>query len=124
MSVEEKEVFVGDGSRILRLDCTAEASGAFTSYTTVAAINGRIEKIVSDPGSTAPTDNYDPVFSDKHGIDVAGGTLANRDTANSENEVPLVGGAYAGNPVYGPLTLAITGNSVASATWSFYIHIR
>lgn len=123
MSVTEKEIFNPNGSRILKLSWTAEADGSFTSYTTTTPVNGKVSKTLLNPGSVTPTDNYDPVLSDKHGVDVMGGTLANKDTANSENEAPLVGGAYVGNYVDGPLTLTITGNSVASATGDIYIYI-
>lgn len=56
---------------------------------TTAKISGELVKAVTDPGATAPTDDYDIVITDEEGVDVlaacvAAGRLANRDTANSE----------------------------------------
>jgi hypothetical protein len=50
-------------------------------------IVGELIKGVTDPGSSAPTDNYDIAITDGEGMDVLGPALAalgNRDTTNSE----------------------------------------
>lgn len=39
---------------------------------------------------SGPTDNYDVYITDADGLEVTGGRLANRDTANKESIVPLV----------------------------------
>jgi hypothetical protein len=78
----------------------------------------------SDPGSTAPTDNFDYTFTDAH-RDLLGGLGANHDNSTTECFVPKID---ATNNIYGAvpwvtsLTLAITGNSVASAgiVFDFY----
>lgn len=64
-----------------------DASGAVTG--TTRKVCGRLVKAVTDPGSAAPTDNYDIDITDEEGVDVlavcvAAGRLQNRDTANSE----------------------------------------
>jgi hypothetical protein len=51
-------------------------------------LKGFIRKIVTDPGATAPTDQYDITLTDEDGYDVAGGSLANRATATTEAVVP------------------------------------
>lgn len=56
---------------------------------TTKKIVGTLIKGVTDPGSTAPTDNYDIVLTDEEGVDILGDCVAlsqliNRDTANSE----------------------------------------
>jgi hypothetical protein len=63
---------------------------------TTGAVSGTTEKIVgylvkgvTDPGSPAPTDNYDIAITDEEGVDVlaaciAAGRLADRDTATTE----------------------------------------
>lgn len=85
----------------------------------VATLNygAYITRVVTDPGTTAPTDNYDITLTDVDSYDVMGGTLANRDTADTEQAIPAMASGIYGSPlVKGNLTLTITGNSVNSAT--------
>jgi hypothetical protein len=70
-------------------------------------INGYIVQVVTDPGATAPTDNYDIVLNDSDSMDIMGGRLQNRDTSNSEQEVPLIGGTYMPRYVNGSVSLDI-----------------
>jgi len=108
---------------------------AWTSDDTTGAVSGTTEKIVgkllkaiTDPGATAPTDNYDIAITDSEGVDVLAGcasTLANRDTANTE-EVYFVYTDAALQPspvvVCDPLTISITnaGNSKVGQLILFY----
>lgn len=85
---------------------------------------GLVLKVVTNPGSTAPTDNYDIACGDPSdsALDVFAGALLNRDTATTEQVYPVVSGATA--PVLvTTCTLAITNNSVNSATGTidFYV---
>jgi hypothetical protein len=62
---------------------------AGTATITTRKIVGELVKIQTDPGSVAPTDNFDVVITDPEGIDVLAGcmnaaTLLTRDTANTE----------------------------------------
>lgn len=69
-----------------------DATGA-VSGTTTAKVVGRLVKGVTDPGSAAPTDNYDIAITDDEGVDVLAAcqsTLANRDTTNTEQAYFLV----------------------------------
>lgn len=109
------------------IDWTSDAStGAVTA--TTGKIVGRLLKVVTDPGATAPTDNYDIAITDEKGIDVlsglagTGGTdpsLANRDTANTElaylvAENSLTDAVHGSQPyVCDALSVAVTnaGNS-------------
>jgi hypothetical protein len=76
-----------------------------------------ITLVITNPGSPAPTDNYDIVINDSDGVDVMGGTLANRDTSNSEQALPYIGSlAYGPRQIDGILTFSLSGNSVNSAT--------
>ena len=71
-------------------------------------------QIITDPGATAPTDNWDVTLTNGGG-DMLLGLGANRDTANTEVAVLNSNGAY---PVYAgtdTLILNISGNSVNSA---------
>jgi hypothetical protein len=85
---------------------------------------GYIIKMVTDPGATAPTDDYDITLIDATtGADLMGGEGANRDTANSEEAVPKIGNAYAANFAPVAFTMTLTGNSVNSATGTVYVYI-
>jgi hypothetical protein len=55
-----------------------------------ATINGTILRVTTNPGSTAPTDNYDVTLLDEDGIDVLAGEGTDRDTTNSETFCPGV----------------------------------
>lgn len=55
------------------------------------AIVGTLLSVTTDPGATAPTDNYDITLTDSLGVDVFAGLGANRDTATTETFFPLTG---------------------------------
>jgi len=64
---------------------------------------------------TAPTDNYDITLIDADGLDIAGGVLMNRDTANTE--LVNIGTATHGYPIIrGPFTFTLSGNAVVGGT--------
>ncbi len=109
------------GGKILIFRCTASADdGSFPSTDTSAEITAAIEglyiaEVRVNPG-TAPTTLYDIVLNDVDGIDLMGGTMADRSATVSQRSIPAVApGIYGGTLAYGPLTLAITGNLVNSA---------
>lgn len=78
---------------------------------------------VTDPGSTAPTDDYDLTLSDADGADIFGAELNNRDASNSEQVTPKIGNTYGARFVKGQtVTLAITNNSVNSATGTLRVY--
>jgi len=85
--------------------------------------NAYVCLVVTNPGTTAPTDNYDITLTDEDGIDIMGGQLANRDTADSESAVPKIGTVYGCRPIDGTITLNITNNSVNSATGTVKVWI-
>lgn len=66
-------------------------------------LKGFIARVVTNPGATAPTDDYDIALNDEDGVDVMATTLNNRDTATSEQVIPS-------DPPFidGELSLAIT----------------
>lgn len=104
--------------RRLTFTCVADAAAAtFPDTVVTEAIEGRLLKLVTNPGAVQPTDNYDLTIEDQHGHDVLEGVGANRDTLNTE-EVPIV---YTGTVIHpcvdetDTLTLKITGNAVNSA---------
>lgn len=68
-------------------DTTADATG------TTDELNGYIVRIVTDPGTPAPDDDYDIVLTDPEGMNLlakAGDDLADRDTSTSEQIWPIM----------------------------------
>lgn len=105
--------------------CTADvADGSFPATVIAVKFEGRLVKLVTNPGATAPTDNYDITLVDAEGLDVLQGVGANRDTANTE-AVPVV---YSGTSLHptvdetDTLTLTIANNIVNSATITIVVH--
>jgi len=103
----------------------ADPNGALIATASNRSIDGYVIQVVTNPGDTAPTDNYGITLKNSDGADVMGGVLANRDTADSEIAIPKPDGTnFVEVWVSGTLTLAITGNSVAGATGAIKIYIR
>lgn len=107
-------------------------SVAWTSDSTGAAsasldLNGVLLRVVTNPGSTAPTDNYDVTLLDRDGYDVLEGGGANRDTANTESIKPVSAATDSvtqlPTAVAGIHTLAIA-NAGASKTGSITFYYR
>ena len=106
--------------KVITLTCTADSSDG--SYPSTALTNiphngvgGRLLQITTDPGSTAPQDNYDITLTEGTGADLLLGVGANRDTSNSEVAVIESNGTHAVYAGTDTLTLAISNNNVNSA---------
>src|SRR5688572_30152416 len=104
---------------VRRLVYTATADAANGSFpdTVLPKIEGRLLELRTNPGATAPTDNYDITLEDGDALDRLQGAGANRDTANSE-QAAIVFASSSVHPavdVGETLTLKIAGNSVNSA---------
>lgn len=96
---------------------TADAAAATVPDTVLPAIEGRLLALVTNPGATAPTDNYDVTLEDGDGLDRLQGVGANRDTANSE-QAPIVYASTSIHPsisIEETLTLKVANNAVNSA---------
>ena len=121
----------GDPQRYLVITATftADASAATVPDLALAASTYGYQgysliMLLTDPGTTAPTDNYDITVDEAlvaggstvNTTDVMGGEAMNRDTATSEQAVPLVGGVYGARAIMGGLTITVSNNSVNSAT--------
>jgi hypothetical protein len=98
--------------------CTADSSdGSYPSTSgSTWNIDGFVLLVETDPGSTAPTDNYDIVLNDKYGADIMGGDLADRDSSATERVKRV-------EFVDGRITPVITNNSVNSAVIVIYIYV-
>jgi hypothetical protein len=105
----------------LTLEWTSDGSGNATVVSD--DVRGVILRIVTNPGSAAPTDSYDATLTDADGIDVAAGLLVDRDTTNSESVWPV--DLTSGLPfaVSGPLTLNIS-NAGSAKNGTVVVYFR
>ena len=110
-----------DGFTVVEISWTAHTDGTYDNYSipsnVLTALRGKYCFLaVTDPGTTAPTDNYDVALLDAYSCDVLGGALDNRDATASEQAVPIIGSTTGPRPIAGALTLTISNNSVNAAT--------
>jgi hypothetical protein len=113
-----------DKSEIHTFEIIADAAdGSIASKASDKSIHGWITKVITDPGATAPTADYDLTLSDPDGVDVMGGELNDRSATVSEQAMPLVGSAYGPVRVDGILTLSGSNNSVNSAEVTVKVHV-
>ena len=93
------------------------ATGGTVVLATTKGYYGEVLALVTDPGSTAPTDDYDITITDEDSYDVMQGAGANRDTANTETAVPT-----AKSVAFGLLTLNIANaGDLKTGTTTLYI---
>ena len=94
------QVFQTSG-RIKKLVITNTASvdtQVFLKPALEQTIEGWLMKLVTDPGATAPVDNYDITITDDEGVDVLQGVGMNRDEATTE-EANIVYAGTSDHPV-------------------------
>ncbi len=103
----------------VQLDWTSDGSG---DASTTINLHGFLIKVVTDPSATAPSDDYDITLV-QHGIDMAGGLLLNRDTANTEMVYPVVSGAATPIFLAGDHTFTIA-NAGATKLGTVYLYLR
>lgn len=97
--------------------CVADAADGSFPATALPAIEGRILALATNPGATAPQDNYDVTLPNQHGYDVLQGLGANRHTSTTQ-QVPILYSGTGTHPAVDEsdtLTLTIAGNNVNSA---------
>jgi hypothetical protein len=80
------------------------AEGGTASATSANAFDGKLIGLTTDPGATAPTDNWDLAVTDSSSHDVLLGAGADRDTATTEHVAEASLGAVAGSK----LTFSVT----------------
>jgi hypothetical protein len=105
-TVTVEESHFGNVSKI-KWTWTSSAGGV-ADLVTSRSYYGEVLALVTDPGSTAPDDNYDLTITDSEGFDVLQGAGANRDTANTETAVPT-----ATSVAFGTLTLNVSNAGAA-----------
>lgn len=114
---DAKQTYVDKGQpplSVYTLTLTMDSGGTH-SHAMKNKITGRVYAVKTNPGTPAPADNYDlDLLVD--GFDVMGGALDNRDTADTEWALPLLGTA-AWQPILraGTVTVQYSGNTVANA---------
>ena len=91
--------------------CTGDSSdGSYPTKASDVSIRGWVYAVDTIPGTPNPTAAWDATLKNANGYDIMGGVILNRSASAAERVTPTVT-AW----VDGPLTLAITGNSVNSA---------
>ena len=107
------------------IDWTADAADGSVPDTPIEGLYGYLLKVLTNPGATAPTDNYDIVLKepDDTTVDAANSLLLNRDTANSEAAYPYVTNAVTPVLLTGTYTFSLSGNSVNSATGTVILFV-
>ena len=99
-----------DDMMIVTATLTSDGLGGAT-VTTSHTYKGFLVQVETDPGSAAPTANWDLTISDRYLSDITAGGGANRHTSNTE--VLYQDDLHNGVACYGPLT--ITGANMGSA---------
>jgi hypothetical protein len=103
--------------RRIQFSVVADAADGSVPDTTLPHFQGFLVALHTNPGATAPTDNYDITVIDGDGMDRLQGVGNDRDTTNSE-QVPVVYTSTSAHPpvsIDETLTLKFANNSVHSA---------
>lgn len=126
---EVKKTYVDRGQpplSVYALTVTMDSGGTH-SHAMTEPITGRVVAVKTNPGSPAPSDNYDlDLLVD--GYDIMGGALANRDSANSERAWPLFSDGTDKHVVHAPVAGALTfgvdaaSNLVENATVTIRVY--
>lgn len=106
MAIDSQYItWLDENARTLRLtvDWTSSGGGAVSEAISAAnmdiILGKNLAHFITDPGSPAPTDNYDLTLLDNYGVDVLGGEGANRDTINPEQGVPALNASVYGDRI-------------------------
>ena len=91
-------------------------------------LDGWLIKAITDPGATAPTDNYDITLVDANGsVDAANSQLLNRSTDTSQQVYPVVDTAGTGGPtpvlLAGTYTFTLENNSENDALGDVWLYL-
>lgn len=112
---------------VYKIVSTGDASTGAIPDASLVGVHGYLMKVITNPGATAPTDNYDIVINDADDatLDAANSLLLNRDTANTEAVYPV--GITGVSPLFfqpGTYTAVFSNQSVNSAgvvVWMYFI---
>jgi hypothetical protein len=115
-----------DAKRIEIVTTTFTADAADGSVPVLSIpLHGFLLKVVTNPGSTAPTASWDLALNDPEdsALDAAAGLLFNRHTSTTEQVYPNISGATIPIFLAGTYGVAVSGNSVNSATGRIIFYI-
>lgn len=101
-----------------------DTDGSIDPKQTDKIVVGWVFQGETNPGSPAPTADYDVTIKNEAEVDVFGGELGDRAAAVSEQAVPAIGSAFGERWVNTKLTFAATGNSVNDAEGVCTIWVR
>jgi hypothetical protein len=111
--------------RVIIVNWTAASNGTVGDVSITASEHAFLSgygfylySIETDPGTPAPTDNYDVKVLNARGRDILGAKGDNRDETTTEEAFPAGGSQSLQSTTDLPLTLNITGNSVNGAKGS------
>jgi hypothetical protein len=106
------------------IDFVADAAAATVPNLSIT-LKGYLIKVVTNPGSTAPTANYDIALGDPDdsALDALGGALANRHTTTTEQVYPTITGATTPLLLNGTYTLSVANNAVNSASGKIILYV-
>jgi len=99
---------------VYEFTCVHNSTGVVSAVLSYP-INGVVIGAETDPGATAPTDNYDLTILDSLNYDIMGGALVDRDTANTEKVAPILSTLAQGQPTVGSHTIVFANQSVHNA---------
>ena len=105
--------------KVLAVSITDDTNGTTVALTETDVLGYWLCAMETNPGSTAPTDDYDIVINTAGGVDILGGAGANRDTSTTETAYPTIdstSGQKGCVPINSALSLVLSGNSVNNAT--------
>jgi hypothetical protein len=106
-------------TKILTVSITDDTAGTTVALAETDVLGYFLCSMETNPGATAPTDDYDIVINTAGGADLLGGAGANRDAANTEIAYPTIdstSGQKGCVPINSALSLVLSGNAVNNAT--------
>jgi len=115
--------------QIITIDWVGDSSDGSVPTKSIP-LYGWVQKAVTNPGSPAPSANYDIAFTDPEdsALDIFANALQNRHTTTTEQVYPLIAGSpgtVSSVKVFtaGSYLFTLTGNSVASAAGRLVLYL-
>jgi hypothetical protein len=111
-------------TKVITVDWVADAADGSVPALSLP-LSGYLIKVVTNPGATAPTANYDIALNDPSdsALNVWSTALDNRHTTNTEQVYPAISGAVTPILLNGTYSLAVSGNAVNSATGQIQLYL-
>lgn len=121
---------LGPDNQLVVIDWAGDATTALVP-TKVVPLLGFVTKVITNPGSPAPTANYDIAFTDPEdsSLDLFATLLNNRHTTTSEVVYPAIagtGGTVTSFPIHagGNYTFSLTGQAASGAKGRVLIYLK